>query len=46
MYFVEVKIMKKIYNAPELEVTVLFAEDILTVSNELGMDVEDSFGDN
>ena len=35
--------MKKIYNAPEVEITVLAAEDILTGSNEPGIDVDDMF---
>ena len=35
--------MKKIYSAPEFEVTVLMAEDILSGSNEPGIDMDDVF---
>ena len=42
-YYVEGKVMKKIYNAPELEVTVLSAEDILDGSKEPGIDMDDVF---
>jgi hypothetical protein len=39
--------MKRLYTAPELEVTLLLASDILASSfdDEVGMDVEDAFGD-
>ena len=37
--------MKKFYTSPELEVTVLLAEDILTASSELDNEVEMDGGD-
>ena len=39
--------MKKLYAAPELELTALFAKDVLMVSGELASDNEvDIDGDN
>ena len=35
--------MKKFYNSPEVEITELVAEDVLTLSNEIEIDPGDDF---